>query len=98
MKLKLHVIPNSSQNQICGWHGDALKIKITAPPVDGKANKEIVRFLASCFNVSNKDVTILHGDTGKTKLVEIKIDLITGEQVLKSYLNQQWIKIYSLKK
>jgi len=89
MKLKLHVIPNSSQNQICGWHGDALKIKIAAPPVDGKANKEIVRLLALCFNVSNKDVTILHGDNGKIKLVEIKIDLIIGEQILKSYLNQR---------
>jgi len=88
MKLKLHVVPNSSQNQICGWHGDALKIKITAPPVDGKANKEITRFLASCFNVSNKDVTILHGDTGKTKLVEINIDSMQGEQIIKTYLSK----------
>lgn len=86
MKLKLRVVPNSSQNQICGWYGDALKIKITAPPADGQANKETKRFLAECFCVSYRDITILHGDTSQTKLVEIKIDPAEGGRILNQLL------------
>lgn len=74
MKLKLHVVPNSSENKICGLYGDALKIKVKAPPVDGKANKEIIKVLSELINVPTQDIEILHGSTGKKKLVEIKMN------------------------
>jgi len=73
MKLKLHVVPNSSENKICGLYGDALKIKIKAPPTEGKANEEIISFFSGLLSIPNRDIKILHGSTGQKKLIEISI-------------------------
>ncbi len=52
-----HLQPKASKTEVVGLHGDALKIRIKAPPVDGKANLELIRFLAKEFDVSKRDVT-----------------------------------------
>ncbi len=65
------VQPRSSQDKIIGEHAHCLKIQITAPPVDGKANGHLCKFLAKVFKVSKSRVVILRGETGRHKRVRI---------------------------
>ena len=67
----LQVLPRSSQCKVAGFQGDCLKIKITAPPVDGRANEEVIRFLAGIFAVKKDHVQILGGLKSKKKTVMI---------------------------
>lgn len=69
--LKIKVQPRSSKNRISGVLGDALKVMLTAPPVDGEANAACIDFFASLFKVAKSRVEIISGHTGRTKLVKI---------------------------
>jgi uncharacterized protein (TIGR00251 family) len=77
MKLALKVTPGAKKNEIIGWEDDypqvgrVLKVKIAAPPVEGKANKEIVLFLAKALGIPKTSVEVVHGTSGRIKLVEI---------------------------
>lgn len=77
MKLALKVTPGAKKNEILGWEEDypgvgrVLRLKIAAPPTEGKANKEIIAFLAKSLGVPKSSVELLHGSTGRLKLVEI---------------------------
>lgn len=77
MKLALKVTPGASRSEILGWENDypqvgrVLKLRIAAPPVDGKANKEITAFLAKSLGVPKSSVEILHGSSGRIKMVQI---------------------------
>ena|SRR5437588_7922960 len=68
-KIKVH--PRAKKNAITGVVGDALKISVTAPPVDGKANQTVVEFLADFFEIPRSSVTIASGDTGRLKVIRI---------------------------
>lgn len=63
--------PNAKLSEVVGMHGDSVKIKIKALPVDGEANQEVVRFLAELCEVAKRDVIILNGETNRHKLIEI---------------------------
>lgn len=81
--IKVHIVPNSSKTQIVGTHGDRLKLKIKAPPVDGKANEEIVSFLSKTLNIKKNQIELMTGQTSKSKNLLIKafdIDLTLLEQ------------------
>ena len=69
--LTLRIQPRASRNSISGLLGDALKIALTAPPVDGEANQACVKFLASFFKVSLRDVKLESGQTSRTKRIRI---------------------------
>ena len=69
--IKIKVEPRSSQSGIVGQYGDALKVKLTSPPVEGKANKELVEVLAKECGVRKGDVEIVSGKGSKNKLVRI---------------------------
>jgi len=69
--LNVRIQPKASNNAFAEVLGDRLKIRITAPPVDGKANKHLTTFLAKQFKVTKANVTILSGDTGRNKRVKI---------------------------
>lgn len=71
MTFRVRVQPRASRNQVVGFQGDDLKVRLTAPPVDGEANKALVAFLAEFFAVKKGDVAILSGETGRTKLIRI---------------------------
>lgn len=77
MKLALKITPGAKRNEVLGWEDDypqvgrVLKLKIAAPPVEGKANKEIVLFLAKTLGLPKSAVELLHGTSGRIKLVEI---------------------------
>ena len=67
----VRVIPRASRSEIVGEHDGAIKIKIAAPPVDGAANAELIKLLASKFNVSKGDIEIIGGETSKNKRIKI---------------------------
>ncbi|MBU1055001.1 MAG: YggU family protein [Proteobacteria bacterium] len=72
---KVYVQPRSSKNMIAGLFGDALKIKLTAPPVDGSANNMCINYLAKRLSVSASRLEIVSGHTGKTKYILLKNDV-----------------------
>ena len=61
------VQPKSSRDEIAGMHGDRLKIKLTAPPVDGKANAALIAFLAKKLGIAKSRIVIVRGETGRRK-------------------------------
>ena len=70
--LTLHVQPRARRTEIAGRHGDAIKLRIAAPPVDGAANAEIGRFLAERLGVPKHAVRIAHGAAGRRKTVAVE--------------------------
>jgi uncharacterized protein (TIGR00251 family) len=70
--LQLQVQPRASRDGFAGIHGDRLKVRIAAPPVDGKANAGLIAFLAKQFGVPKQQVHLLRGDTGKSKTVRVE--------------------------
>ena len=71
VELHLQVQPRASRTEVIGPHGGALKIRLAAPPVDGEANAELVRFLAKVLGVPRSAVEIVSGATGKRKRVRV---------------------------
>ena len=76
---KVRVQPRAAKNQVAGFLEDALKIRLTAPPVDGEANEACRVFLADFFSVSRNQVEIISGFTGRNKIV--RISGISGTEV-----------------
>ncbi len=72
LQFRIKVQPRSSKNEIVGLQGDALKIKLTAPPVDGEANEACVRFLSGFLKVPRQQVKIVSGQTSHYKIIEIE--------------------------
>ena len=69
--LAVKAIPNAPRNEVMGWLGDALKIKVHAPPVEGRANDELRDFLADALGLPRRSVTLLRGDTSRQTLFRI---------------------------
>jgi uncharacterized protein (TIGR00251 family) len=72
IRVEIKVQPRSSRNQIVGEQEGALKIKLTAPPVEGEANQALINFLARHLKIPRKNIALLRGDTARNKLIEIK--------------------------
>jgi uncharacterized protein (TIGR00251 family) len=70
--LDIHVQPGASRDMLDGIHGERLKIRITAPPVDGRANTHLVRFLAGVFAVPRRQVIMTAGESGRRKRIHIR--------------------------
>ena len=70
-RLNVKVVPGSSRNQIVGWLGDALKIKVAAVPEKGQANESVVDLLASALGISSKDIEIQSGHSSPSKVIAI---------------------------
>jgi len=69
--LTLHVQPSAKRSEFAGAHGDALKLKLAAPPVEGKANAELIRFIAAAFGVPRRNVELVRGETSRAKMVRV---------------------------
>ena len=79
--LNLRIVPRASKNTIQGRHGDALKIRLCAPPVDGAANAALIEFLAKTFSLPRSRIQLLSGQTSRTKrvlLAGMKADEVRG--------------------
>lgn len=79
VRLGVHVQPRAARSEIVGVHGDALKVRLTSPPVEGAANEALVKFLADTFAVGRRAVRIVAGEHSRSKIVEI--DGITARAI-----------------
>lgn len=70
--LTLHIQPGAKKTELAGLHGDALKIRLAAPPVDGKANKALLKFIAETLGMAKTAITLKSGHTSRRKVLEIK--------------------------
>ncbi|WP_342117122.1 DUF167 domain-containing protein [Pseudoduganella sp. OTU4001] len=71
MRLAVQIQPNAKKTEVVGVLDDALKIKLAAQPIEGKANEALVKWLAGALGVSRSAVTLTHGQTNKKKLLEV---------------------------
>jgi uncharacterized protein len=71
VRLRVRVQPRSSHNRVVGVYGDAVKLQVTAPPVEGAANAAVADVLAEWLGVPRRSVTIMHGHGGRDKVVMI---------------------------
>jgi uncharacterized protein (TIGR00251 family) len=78
VRLRLRVQPSASREEVAGVTGNAIRLRLTAPPVDGAANDALVRFLASRLEVPRSAVELVAGHTGRSKLVDV-IGITPGE-------------------
>lgn len=67
----MHVQPRSSRSGVDGLHGDALRVRVNAPPVDGAANEAVVEVLAKALGVPRRAVTVVAGHGSRSKVVEV---------------------------
>lgn len=70
--LRVYVQPKASREGIAGYHGDALKIRLKAPPVEGEANAACIRFFASLFGLPQTNLSIKTGHKSRLKLIEME--------------------------
>ena len=80
--LQLHVQPGAKKTQVAGLHGECLKVRLAAPPVDGKANTCLLRALADWFDVPLRQVSLVSGDTSRRKVVAISGSTHLPEELL----------------
>lgn len=71
VEIEIRVQPRAGRTEVVGIHGRRIKIRIAAPPVDGKANTELIEFLAATFGVARSQVELLSGETSRNKRVRI---------------------------
>ncbi len=71
LQLTLHIQPGAKKTEIVGCHGDALKIRLAAPPVDGKANEALLRFIADTLGIPKRAVVLKSGQSARRKVVEL---------------------------
>lgn len=80
---KVRVQPRAAKNQVSGLLDDAVKIRLTAPPVDGEANKALLEFVAKLFKVPKSNVELVSGHTGRNKMIRVeKVALGQAQQIL----------------
>jgi uncharacterized protein (TIGR00251 family) len=77
--IPVHISPNAKTDTVVGAHGDAIKIKLRAPAVEGKANTALCRFLAEKLSIPQRAVILEHGERSRDKM--IRIDGLSEEEV-----------------
>lgn len=70
-RLRIRAVPNAKRSECVGRHGDALRVKIAAPALDGRANEELIEFLAEALGVSRRDVVLVSGEKSRDKVVAV---------------------------
>jgi uncharacterized protein len=71
-RLRLRIVPNAKRSEVLGMHGDAIKLKVAAPALEGRANDELVAFLADKLGVSQRSVALVIGEKSRDKVVVIE--------------------------
>ena len=83
-KISLRIYPNATRNEVVGFAEGVLKVKVSAPPVKGKANRELIAFLSQVLGVGKGSLTIIKGHTSRNKV--IAIDGLSQEEVIRRLL------------
>lgn len=85
--LSVRIIPRASRNEIQGLHDKALKIRLSAPPVEGKANAELIKLLSKTLKLSRTQIDLKSGETGRNKTIcFVNVDLKTLEDALAPWM------------
>ena len=71
LKISIHATPGAKTTQVAGMHEHALRLRLAAPPVDGKANKALLAWAAKTFGVAKRQVELLHGAASRQKVIQI---------------------------
>ena len=82
LTLTLHVQPGAKRSEIAGLHGEALKIRLAAPPVEGRANEALLKFIAELFGVPARQVELKQGAQSRHKVVAISGSAVDPERLL----------------
>lgn len=83
VKLHLFIQPKAAKNEIVGPHNGALKVKVAAPPLEGRANDELVEFIASIFKTAKRNVILSKGEGSRHKVVHIlEVSLSEAKEIL----------------
>jgi len=85
-KISLRVYPNASRNEVMGFTDEVLRVKVSAPPIRGKANKELITFLGRLLGMGKGNVNIIKGHAIRNKVVAI--DGLSREEVIKRLLSK----------
>lgn len=85
--LRLYIQPGASKSIWDGIHGERIKLRIKAPPVDGAANEALVAFVAKSFGISKSKIQIIRGETSRQKDLLIDLSLEETLSVLKTFIN-----------
>ena len=83
VRLSIKVIPQAPQTSVVGCQGEWIRIKLAAPPVDGKANQALIEFLAEQLGVPKKKITLCTGEASRMKIVQVED---CAEHSLKAFL------------
>ena len=81
VRLRVHAQPRASRTELAGIHDGKLKVRLAAPPVDGAANLELVRFLAGLLGVPRSSISLIAGTSAKQKVLQVRG--VSVEQVLR---------------
>jgi len=71
MRISIRVIPNAKQSEIVGFENGAWKIRLNAPPIEGKANEALIEFLADALDCSKSEIQLIRGLGSREKIIEI---------------------------
>lgn len=82
LTLTLHVQPGAKRTEVAGLHGEALKIRLAAPPVEGRANEALLKFVAESFGVPLRQVELKQGGQSRHKVVAITGSKVEPESLL----------------
>lgn len=74
LKLPIHATPGARRTEAAGAHGEVLRVRLGAPPVDGKANAALIAWAAQAFGVPKSQVELLHGASGRQKVLGVRLD------------------------
>jgi uncharacterized protein (TIGR00251 family) len=81
--LSFHVVPNAKENQLAGQHGNAIKVKLRARPIEGEANAALCKFLADKLGIPERSVVLERGRKSRDKIVRIDV---LGEEAIRARL------------
>jgi len=84
-KIAVRVYPNAARNEVVGFVGELLQVRVSAPPVKGKANEELIAFLSKVLGISKSKIGIIRGHTARNKV--IAIDGLSQEDTMKRFLS-----------
>lgn len=83
VRFRVHIQPGALRTEIAGVYGDAIKLRLAALPIDGKANEALLRFLSETFRVPRRNVTLVRGVSSRAKVVELAgVDLAAARRLL----------------
>jgi uncharacterized protein (TIGR00251 family) len=71
VRLRVKAVPRASRSEVAGIYGDAVRVRLAAPPVDGAANEELIRFLADALSLPRTAIRLVSGQTSRSKVITI---------------------------